>query len=62
MSFKSELVCLGCTTLAKPGVCVLGAQAVFGRGICWLVSKSFLSPKQSLITGVKLVPAKHQRG
>lgn len=62
MSFKSELVCLGCATMAKPRACALGAGAVLGRGGCWLLSKAFLSPKQSLITGVKLVPAKHRRG
>lgn len=34
--------------------------AVSGRGRCWLLSKGFLSPKRSLITGATLVPAKHQ--
>lgn len=60
MSFESELACLGSTALAKPGACVRGSGWLRGR--CWLVSKGFLSPKNSLITGVKLVPAKHQGG
>lgn len=60
MSFESELACLGSTALAKPGACVRGSGWLRGR--CWLVSKGFLSPKNSLITGVKPVPAKHQGG
>lgn len=60
MSFESELACLGSRALAKPGVCVRGSGWLRGR--CWPVSKGFLSPKSSLITGVKLVPAKHQGG
>lgn len=60
MSFESELACLGSTALAKPGACVRSSGWLRGR--CWLVSKGFLSPKNSLITGVKVVPAKHQGG
>lgn len=60
MGFESELVCLGSTALAKPGACVRGSGWLRAR--CWLVSKGFLSPKNSLITGIKLVPAKHQGG
>lgn len=59
-SFESELACLGSAALAKPRACVRGSGWLRGR--CWLVSKGFLSPKSSLITGVEVVPAKHQGG
>lgn len=58
VSFKSQLACRGWQSPER----LSGARAVFGRGRCWLLSKGFLSLEQSLITGVKLVPAKRGGG